>query len=148
VATPAPGASRRDGVSGGRGSLAQRFDAELSRRLREAARASDVTVGTLLLGAYAMLLAQETDRDDLLFVTTRAGRRSAPFDAREMVGMLMVSSPIRLRIAPDATVGEWLRQVRAWGQAVRDFEHVPLSHALAWSDIVRPPPDRRDDVLL
>jgi amino acid adenylation domain-containing protein len=138
--TPAPGASRRDGASSGSGSLAQRFDAEFSRRLREVAKASDVTVSTILQGAFGLLLAQEADCDDLLFVTTRAGRRSAPFDAREMAGMLMVTSPVRLRIAPDATVGQWLRQVRAFGQAVRDFEHVPLSQALGWSDIVRPHP--------
>jgi amino acid adenylation domain-containing protein len=139
--TPAPGARRRpDGDTSGSEVIAHRFDVALSHGLRALAQAGDLTVATVLQGAYGMLLAQEADCDDLLFLTTRAGRRSAPFDARDMVGMLMVTSPVRLRLDPEATVSEWLAQVRAFGQAVRDFEHVPLSQALRWSDISRPHP--------
>ena len=138
--TPAPGAGRPDGSGSASAAIAHRFDAELSARLRAVAEGSELTVATVLQGAYGMLLAQEADRDDLLFVTTRAGRRSAPFDAREMVGMLMVTSPVRLRLDPEARVEQWLAQVRAFGRSVRDFEHVPLARVLGWSEIVRPHP--------
>ena len=138
--TPAPGTRRPDGAGSGSAVIAHRFDRAMSQRLRGVADASNLTVATMLQGAYGLLLAQEADCDDLLFVSTRAGRHSAPFDAREMVGMLMTTSPVRLRVDPDAAVGQWLAQVRAFGQAVRDFEHVPLSQVLGWSDIVRPHP--------
>jgi amino acid adenylation domain-containing protein len=140
--TPAPGSGSRDaGATAGEGgpsAISRRLDAQLSDAVRSMASTRDVTAATVLQGAYAMLLAQEADSDDLLFVTTRAGRRSAPFDAQEMVGLLMVTSPVRLRLSAGETVGQWLARVREFSLGVRDFEHVPLSQLLRLSAIPRP----------
>ena len=94
----------------------------------------------MLQGVYALLLAQEADSDDVLFATTRAGRRSAPFDTQGMVGLLMVTSPVRLHLRPQESVLEWLARVREFNVAVRDFEHAPLSDMRRWSEIPRPVP--------
>ena len=104
------------------------------------ASAHDLTPATVLQGSYALLLSQEADSDDLLFATTRAGRRSAPFDTRGMIGLLMVTSPVRLCVQPDEAVTQWLTRVREFNLAVRDFEHAPLSDLRRWSEIPRPGP--------
>jgi len=76
----------------------------------------------------------------VLFATTRAGRRSAPFDTQGMVGLLMVTSPVRLHLQPQESVVEWLARVQEFNVSVRDFEHAPLSDIRRWSGIPRPLP--------
>ena len=142
--TPAPGAGPTDGSwhSGEHGSstISRRLDAQLSNALRNMASAHDLTPATILQGSYALLLSQEADSDDLLFATTRAGRRSAPFDTQGMIGLLMVTSPVRLHVQPDEAVTQWLTRVRGFNLAVRDFEHAPQSDLRRWSEIPRPVP--------
>jgi amino acid adenylation domain-containing protein len=140
-ATPAPGAGVADASSvpgeGGTGAISRSLDAKLSAAVRSMASAHRLTPATVLQGVYAMLLSQEADRDDLLFAATRAGRRSAPFDTRVIVGLLMTTSLVRLHLQPQAKVAQWLTRVRDFNLAVRDFEHVPLSHLRRWGEIPR-----------
>jgi amino acid adenylation domain-containing protein len=147
--TPPPGARGGDGSGDGGtraeesdsgGAIVRLLDARLSQAVRELASAHELTPATILQGTYALLLAQEADSDDVLFATTRAGRRSAPFDTQGMVGLLMVTSPVRLRLAPQESVLEWLARVREFNVSVRDFEHAPLSEMRRWSGIPRPLP--------
>ncbi len=142
--TPAPGSGPTDGKTDsgefGPATISHRLDVQLSEALRSVASAHDLTLATVLQGVYAMLLSQEADTDDLLFATTRAGRRSAPFDTETMVGLLMVTSPVRLQLQPDETFTQWCSRVREFNLAVRDFEHVPLANLRAWSEIPRPAP--------
>ena len=144
-ATPAPGTrsinhAGGSSESGATGRISRRLDARLSTALRAMASAHALTTATVLQGAYGLLLAQEADSDDLLFATTRAGRRSPPFDVQGLVGLFMVSSPVRLKLRPQETVREWLTGVREFATAVRDFEHAPLSEMRRWSALARSRP--------
>ena len=134
--TPAPGGRPADapGAATGLGArtITRRLDADLSRALRDTASACRLTPATVLQGAFGLLLAQEADTDDLLYATTRAGRRSAPFDTEEMVGMLMVTSLVRLTTQPDEKVADWLTRMREVNRGIHDFEHVPLSELRRW----------------
>jgi amino acid adenylation domain-containing protein len=142
--TPAPGAGSPERSSqprvGGRRTVSRTLDSQLSNALREMASAHELTAATILQGAYALLLSQEADSDELLFATTRAGRRSAPFDTQDMIGLLMVTSPVRLRLQPHEALTEWFDRVRDFNVSVRDFEHAPLSELRRWSEIPRPAP--------
>jgi hypothetical protein len=133
--TPAPGAASGSAGTEAPGVLSVRLGARLSRMLHGFVEARSVSLATVLQGVYGLLLAQESDRDDILFASTRAGRRSAPFETGEMVGLLMVTSPVRLTLRPDMSVLELLAEVDAFG---RPFEHAPLSDIIAWSAIARP----------
>ena len=142
--TPAPGAGPTDAsrVSLGLGTptIERRLDPELSAAVRAAAAAQELTTAAVLQGAYGLLLAQEADTDDLLYATTRAGRQSAPFDASAMVGMLMTTALIRLRVDPDEPVSRWLARVREFSVSMREFEHVPLSDLRRWCHLPRTGP--------
>jgi amino acid adenylation domain-containing protein len=143
-ATSAPGAGPADGSwdpgENSSATISRQFDAQLSSSLRNMATLHDLTPATILQGCYALLLSQEADSDDVLFAATRAGRRSAPFDTQGMVGLLMVTAPVRLHVQPDETVTLWLRRVREFNLAVREFEHAPLTDLRRWSGIPRPGP--------
>jgi amino acid adenylation domain-containing protein len=142
--TPAPGVGHGeqapDAARKGAGKITHTFDAQLSCALRAMAATHELTEATILQGCYALLLAQEADSDDVLFASTREGRRSAPFDTRGMIGLLIVTSLVRLRVEPDEPLTRWLARLREFNVAVRDFEHVPLSELRRWSEIPRPAP--------
>jgi amino acid adenylation domain-containing protein len=141
--TAAPGVSLTDQsrtTDGIGGALRTTFDAPLSSALREMAAVEGLTPATVLQGAYALLLAQEADSDDVVFATTRAGRHSPPFDTTGMIGLLMVTSPVRLQCSPEESVSATFAKLREFNVAVRDFEHAPLSDLRRWSELPRSRP--------
>ncbi|HZP49296.1 MAG TPA: amino acid adenylation domain-containing protein [Vicinamibacterales bacterium] len=99
------------------------------------------TVGTLLTAAWALLLARYTGEEDVVFGATRACRRSAlGGGASDMVGVFINTVPFRARVTPDATVAEWLAEIRAEHLALRRHEHTPLTLAQSCSGVARGTP--------
>ncbi len=50
-----------------------------------------------------------------------------------MVGLFINTLPIRARIDPQTRLLAWLRELRAQGVALRDYEHTPLAQVQNWS---------------
>ena len=105
----------------------------LTARLSSLARQEGFTLNTLLQGAWALLLAAYSNQDDVVFGATRACRHSALEGAKAMIGLFINTVPVRVKIRPEATLSEWLRELRAQHIAVRAFEHTPLVSISGWS---------------
>ena len=133
-----------DAVPAGRGTglglVEQRLSADESQAVGAFARANDVTVGTLVTGAWALLLSRYTGDADVVFGTTRTCRHGGVDGGDEMVGLLINTVPFRSRIDPQQTVAEWLAEVRAEQIAIRPHEQTPLPKIQAWSDVGRGTP--------
>jgi amino acid adenylation domain-containing protein/non-ribosomal peptide synthase protein (TIGR01720 family) len=123
-----------------RGSHEIRLSAALTTALRERARATSVTLNTVLQGCWALLLHRYSGESDIVFGATRACRRSACGGADDMVGLLINTLPMRVRIDPEAELEPWLRELRAQQVALRDYEHTPLVKVQSWSDVPRGTP--------
>jgi amino acid adenylation domain-containing protein len=108
------------------------FSQEATAGIRDFARRHDLTVGTLVQCAWALLLSRYSGTPDVVFGVTRAGRSGAP-GAANMVGPLLNTLPFRVAAAPDARVLPWLRQVRGQMLAMREYEHTPLTKIREWS---------------
>jgi amino acid adenylation domain-containing protein len=117
------------------GELALRLTAADTARLRAAAQRHDVTLNTLLQGAWALVLSHYTGENDVVFGAVRACRHVPVEGAATMVGMLINTVPMRVRLAAAASVDRWLRGVREQWIAMRDYEHTPLSRIQQWSDV-------------
>jgi amino acid adenylation domain-containing protein len=137
--TPAP-SPRQAGPPEASGIVSSRLDAPLSDALRAFADRHELTLATVLQGAFALVLAKEVGQTDLVYGTTRAGRRSAPVPTDDLVGLLMVTSPVRAQLDMAAPLVAWLRELRAWSLAVRPYEHVPLAEIQRVCGIA--PPER------
>ncbi len=85
-----------------------------------------LTLNTLVQGAWALLLSRYSGEDEVLYGVVRAGRKSSIPGADEMIGLFMNTLPLRVRINRDATVVDWLKQLRAQWTGMRDYEHTPL----------------------
>ncbi|WP_181763539.1 non-ribosomal peptide synthetase [Streptomyces albidus (ex Kaewkla and Franco 2022)] len=91
------------------------------------ARELGVTVSTVVQGAWAVTLGWLTGQDDVVFGTTVSGR-SAPVEGIEaMAGLLINTVPTRVRVHPEATLPQLLRQLQAEQTRLMDHHHVGLS---------------------
>ncbi|HWX21796.1 MAG TPA: amino acid adenylation domain-containing protein [Candidatus Binatia bacterium] len=116
------------------------LSASVTAALKSFARQNGFTPNTLLQGAWALLLSRYSREDDVVFGAVRAGRGSNVPGASAIVGLLINTVPVRVRIAPQATLVTWLQTLREAWRALRDFEHTPLANIQSWSDVPRGQP--------
>ena len=117
-----------------------RLTAAETVQLEEFSRRHGLTPNTVLMGAWALLLARYTGETDIVFGGTRACRTSALLDARTMVGLFINTVPVRIRVDEDQGVGGWLKQVREQWIQLREYEQTPLSKIQAWVPVERGQP--------
>lgn len=85
------------------------LEPELAGSLRAMARREGVTLYTVLLSIYYVLLAKYTGESDFV-VGTAAARRMRP-ELQSVVGMFINMVPIRLRGQGDLRFDQWLKMV-------------------------------------
>jgi amino acid adenylation domain-containing protein len=97
------------------------------------ARSNQVTPSTLLMGAWALLLSRYSGDEDVVFGTTRSIHRATVEGAANIVGPLINTLPMRVRVSPDMTAVAWLKELRAQWIDARPHEHTPLAKVQEWS---------------
>ncbi|MGC0336805.1 condensation domain-containing protein [Streptomyces sp. SLBN-8D4] len=119
----------------GRGTAWARLDEHASARVAEFARRHRLTVNTVVQGAWAILTARYAGTDDVVFGITSSGRSGRLDGIESMVGLLMNTTPARIRIDPGETVPRWLAGIQAEQARGRRFEHTPLTDIQACSQV-------------
>ncbi|AQZ69229.1 hypothetical protein BKM31_54150 [[Actinomadura] parvosata subsp. kistnae] len=100
---------------------------ELTRSLSALARRLEVTVNTVVQGAWAMLLAQLAGRTDVVFGATTSGRPAELPGVEQMVGMLLGTVPVRVRLRGATPVAELLKSLQGRQTALMDHQHLGLA---------------------
>ncbi|OQR64135.1 non-ribosomal peptide synthetase [Streptomyces maremycinicus] len=103
--------------------LSERVTARLAARARE----RGVTLGTLVQGAWGLLVSRMTGRQDVLFGTTVAGRDAAVEGIESMIGLFINTLPTRLRWTPGDTLGGLLERLQEEQSALLDHQHLGLA---------------------
>jgi amino acid adenylation domain-containing protein/non-ribosomal peptide synthase protein (TIGR01720 family) len=122
-----------------RGRVEAALGEELAGRLRRRARAEHLTLNTLVLGAWAVLLARLSGEEDVVFGATSSGRPPELAGSDAMVGLFINTLPIRARVRSDAQLFPWLRGLQEQEAAARGFESSSLVQVQRWSEV---PPGR------
>ncbi|MDR5873395.1 non-ribosomal peptide synthetase [Vreelandella gomseomensis] len=98
-----------------------------SVELQNVARQHQLTVNTIVQGAWALLLGRLSQVDDILFGVTVAGRPLELEGIQETVGLFINTIPLRVSAPlPQTSVLEWLHGLLAKNLEVRQYEHLPL----------------------
>jgi amino acid adenylation domain-containing protein len=105
-----------------------------TQRLGELASANGLTLNVLVQAAWALLLSRHAGQADVVFGAARAGRRSG-IDGSNIVGMMLTTPPMRVRVDESAPLLAWLQGVAASWADLREHEHVPQRSIAAWSEI-------------
>ncbi len=108
-----------------------------SDRLRAFARRHQLTLNTLVQGAWALLLSRYSRETDVLYGATVAGRPASFAGIEQMVGLFINTLPVRVRVRPEMSVNAWLRRLQAEQATSREYEHSPLVELQALSETPR-----------
>ncbi len=92
------------------GTLGFKLDEELTHQVLQMAAQQNVTLFTLLLSAYDVLLHRYTGQDDFLVGSPMAGRQHT--ELRQSVGYFVNPVPLRSRVDDDPTFINYLRQTK------------------------------------
>ena len=114
-----------------------RLSEEATSGLQSLARHHQLTLNTMVQGAWALLLSRTSGEEDVVFGAIRACRRSTVEGAESIVGMFINTLPVRVHVSPEKRLLPWLHELRAQSVAVREYEHVPLVQVQSWSDVPR-----------
>ncbi|MGH2609676.1 MAG: condensation domain-containing protein, partial [Tepidiformaceae bacterium] len=105
-------------------------EAKLSREttaaLQGLARTHQLTLNTLIQGAWAVLLSRYTGNENVVFGATVSGRPMALTGVESMVGLFINTLPVRVQVDPDAPLLPWLKDLQRLQFEARQFEHTPL----------------------
>ncbi|GCD93045.1 non-ribosomal peptide synthetase [Embleya hyalina] len=116
-----------DAPGDGHGTGIELIEVPLSAQAaRDAARTAaelGVTSSTLLQGAWAVLLAGLTGRQDVVFGTTVSGRPPELPEVDAMVGLFINSLPVRVDCAPGRTPREILTGLHRRQGILQDHQH-------------------------
>ncbi|MGW0841591.1 amino acid adenylation domain-containing protein [Streptomyces sp. NPDC002787] len=96
-------------------------------RLGERAREHGVTLGTVVQGAWGMLLGRLTGRDDVVFGTTVSGRDGEVDGIASMVGLFINTLPTRFRWAPGESLAALLVRLQEEQARLLDHQHLGLA---------------------
>ncbi|SMC85680.1 non-ribosomal peptide synthetase [Lentzea albidocapillata] len=111
------------------------LSAEESAALYAFAREQRLTPGSVVQGAWAVLLARYGGRDDVCFGATVSGRPADLPGVDDITGIFINTLPVRVAVDDRAPVAAWLRGLQETQVEARRFEHVPLTDLRAWSGV-------------
>ncbi|WP_447007588.1 amino acid adenylation domain-containing protein [Saccharothrix isguenensis] len=104
----------------------QELTEDLTDRIRARARQHGLTANAVFTVAWALVLASQVGRDDVVFGTAVAGRPVEVEHVEHVIGMFLNTIPTRIAVDPRETVLDLLRRVQAERTALMSYEHVGL----------------------
>nr|QEO73861.1 condensation domain-containing protein [uncultured bacterium] len=116
----------------------ERFLTETSTKALEAlAREQQVTLNTVVQGAWAVLLSRYSGERDVVYGVTVAGRPAELAGVEQMVGLFINTLPLRVQVESGVELGPWLQQLQAEQAEMRQYEYSPLVEVQGWSEVER-----------
>ncbi|MEV4434132.1 amino acid adenylation domain-containing protein [Streptomyces sp. NPDC049585] len=99
----------------------------LAAALTAAAREHGLTVNTLVQGAWGLVLAAETGRDDVVFGATVSGRPPELPGVEDMIGLFINTLPVRVRTGRGTTLAGLLRTLQEQQAGLMAHQHLGLA---------------------
>jgi len=107
----------------------------LTARLAALAASQRITLNTLVQGAWSLLLSRHSGDRDVVFGAIASGRSTTLERSEEIVGLFINTIPVRARIAEDAMVFDWLRELQRQGAEREVFSYSSLADVQRWSAV-------------
>ena len=117
-----------------------RLSRDLTGSLLALSKERQVTLNTLVQAAWALLLGRYCETDDVVFGATVSGRPADLKGVENMVGLFINTLPVRVQLADDSPVADWLREIQRHQVEMREYEYSSLVDVQSWSGISRGEP--------
>jgi amino acid adenylation domain-containing protein/non-ribosomal peptide synthase protein (TIGR01720 family) len=107
----------------------------VTAELQALAARHKLTLPTLTLGAWAVLVSRYSGEEDVVFGSAVSGRPAALPGVETMIGMFINTLPVRARVKDDEPLSSWLQRLQERQLARQEFEHTPLAQIQRWSEV-------------
>ena len=115
--------------------VTQALPAESTEALGAWARHNQVTLSTVVQGAWALVLGRYSGQREVLYGLTIAERPAEVPNAERMVGLLLNTVPMRVRISGEASPAAWLQGLQTQQLMAQRYGYAPLSKVQTWSGV-------------
>ncbi|MEA5617542.1 amino acid adenylation domain-containing protein [Cronbergia sp. UHCC 0137] len=103
--------------------------------LQQWAKQQQLTLNTVLQGAFALLLSRYCNTTDVVFGATSSGRPANLAGVESMVGLFINTLPVRVQVSPTDNLVEWLQKLQAQQAEALDYEYTSLLEIQEWSEL-------------
>lgn len=110
---------------------------ETTSTLQSFARRHQLTLNTLVQGAWSILLSRLSGESDVLFGATVAGRPADVPGSEKMIGIFINTLPVRVKVSANESIITWLKQLQHQQAELRQYEYSPLVQVHGWSEVPR-----------
>jgi acyl carrier protein len=111
------------------------LDEAITLQINTFLRRHRLTLTTLVQAVWALLLSKYGDTDDVVFGTTVSGRPSSLEGAESIVGFLINTIPVRIKVDREADLLQWMQAQQEDQNEIRNHENVPFPVIRQWSEI-------------
>jgi non-ribosomal peptide synthase protein (TIGR01720 family) len=115
------------------------LETNLSRAATESfkalARAHQMTLGTLVQGGWALLLAHYSASNDVLFGASFSGRPAEVDGVETLIGPCVTNVPVRATFTPDEAVVSWLARLQRQQLDLHQHQYTPIDVIQSLSSI-------------
>jgi amino acid adenylation domain-containing protein len=98
------------------------------------ARKHRLTLGTLVQGAWALLLSGYSGQEDIVFGVVVSGRQGGFPGIEAMAGLFINTLPIRLQVRGEMEEGAWLEQLQTHHLELQQYEYSRLAEVQSRSE--------------
>lgn len=113
------------------------FSAASTAHFQSFAQQHQLTLNTLVQGAWVLLLSRYSGEEDIVFGATVSGRSAEVNQIESMVGLFINTIPVRVAVSPRAPITSWLASLLQQNLELRQYEHTALVDIQGWSEISR-----------
>jgi amino acid adenylation domain-containing protein/non-ribosomal peptide synthase protein (TIGR01720 family) len=112
---------------------------DLSDQVRQFARDQLITQATTFQGLFALLLGKLFSLQEVVIGTVRHGRSSQLPGVDQAIGLFINTLPVYLRLSPELTLSDWLREQQLEAIRQEAYEHLTLIEIQALTNIPTAP---------
>ena len=117
------------------GECTARIPTQETAALRSFAKQNHLTLNTIVQGAWGLLLSRYSGCDDVVFGATVSGRRPDVVGVESMIGLLINTVPVRMRISAEQALVAWLDEQQVTFSERLEFDYCPLVQIQQWSEV-------------
>ncbi|HEX7334243.1 MAG TPA: amino acid adenylation domain-containing protein, partial [Pyrinomonadaceae bacterium] len=108
---------------------------EVTSELQKLGRRYQITLNTIVQGAWALLLSLHSGEPDVVYGSTVSGRSSELPGIESMVGLLINTLPVRATIVAQQSLASWLADFQLRLAELTQFEYSALVEIQKCSDV-------------
>jgi non-ribosomal peptide synthase protein (TIGR01720 family) len=94
-----------------------------------------LTANTVAQGAWALVLSRNAGEEEVVFGSVVSGRPPDLAGVESIIGLLINTLPVRVRIDGGLTYGQWLERIQLQQAEMRLYEYSPLLQVQTWNDV-------------